>query len=175
MATDTTELKLYMPLTAEVYWRDEYWDEEYYPCELDARELRSYEDCIFEALINERMPEESERGIMHWYREEDSVNEKVNSIVFTVEERAGRLWGVADCLITEALTPEEFSTLTAYIRGQASDGWGESFEQREILVDGDAELYVHLWNSGDDWSIFTEDELFRLTQDKSEVIDMQMT
>ncbi len=159
MPPEPTLLKLYMPLYAELYERNEYGDMENEPVDMDSRELREYEGEILKALIDNRMPEERERGIMHWYDENDSVNDKVKSVVFTAEERNGQLWGVAECRVTGTLTPEEMSTLTDYIGGQASDGWGEGMEQREIRVDGGAELYVHLWNS-DSWSIMTEEECF---------------
>ncbi len=163
---EPTLLKLYMPLYAELYERNEYGDMENEPVDMDSRELREYEGEILKALIDNRMPEERERGIMHWYDENDSVNDKVKSVVFTAEERKGQLWGVAECLVTGTLTPEELSTLTDYIEGQAADGWGEGLEQREIHVDGGAELYVHLWNS-DHWSIMTEAERFAPRQERT--------
>ena len=154
-----TTFKLYMPLTAELYERSEYGDWEPESTELDGSALRSYQDQIMAELIKNRMPKETERGIMYWYSEADSVDSKVHSAVFTVEERDRQLWGVAECRVAGELSAAELGTLKKYITGQAADGWGEHFEQCEILVDGGSELYVHLWNF-DDWSIQTEQECF---------------
>ena len=154
-----TTLKLYMPLTAELYERSEYGDLESESTELDGRALRSCQDQIMAELVKSRMPEETERGLMYWYGKADSINTKVHSAVFTVEERDRQLWGVAECRVAGELSAAELDTLKKYITGQAADGWGEHFEQCEILVDGGSELYVHLWNS-DDWSIQTEQECF---------------
>ena len=152
-------MKLYMPLTADVYYFNEYGDmeDESYP--QDGRDLVAHEGSIMAALVKNRMPEEAERGIMHWYGENDSVDDKVRSVVFTAEVRDHQLWGVAECRVVGTLTLDELHTLKEYISGQASDGWGEGFEQREIDV-GDGDMYVHLWNFNDSWEILTEEERF---------------
>lgn len=95
---------------------------------------------------------------MRWYDKEDSVNKKVQSVRFDVESRNGQLWCIAECRMIGELLPEEKEKLADFITGQASDGWGEGFEQRAIELD-EGELYVSLWNSSN-WSIQTEEEKF---------------
>lgn len=150
-------LKLYMPLTIECYERNEWGDFDNDPIEIDNHTATLYEDSILAALIRERLPEEKERGIMHWYHGNDSINEKVRSAMFSIENIQGHLWGTVECEIMGDLTTEEMKAFKDYVAGQASDGWGEGFEQRPIrTISG--EIYVHLWSGEENWQIYTEDE-----------------
>ena len=83
--------KLYMPLTAELYEPDVYGNMQEEPELLTGHDLTAYEDNIRSALVKYRMPEETARGIMHWYDAADSVNDKVRSVTFDVERRNGKL------------------------------------------------------------------------------------
>ena len=60
--------------------------------------------------------------------------------------------------LKEELTDAETEILTDWISGQNSDGYGEHFEQQPIDTE-DGDLYVSFWNSGDNYSIMTRDEL----------------
>lgn len=115
-------LKLYMPLTADFYERDEYGDLETEGTKLDGRALRVYLDQITAALVRNRMPEEAERGLMYWYKKTDDLDRKVRSAAFTVEARDGTLWGAAECLVAGDLTAAELGQLKEYLTGQAADG-----------------------------------------------------
>ena len=158
---ESTQLKLYMPLTASFYARNEWGDWDETGEEWDGRTLLDYEDRILGFMVRNRVPEEAERGLMLWC-DKEFLDVKVRSAVFTAEARDGRLWVVAECQVVGQLSPEELTGLKDYLTGQAADGVGEGLEQQAIRVDG-GELYVHLWQS-EGWSIQTEGERFGQTQ-----------
>ena len=142
------ELKLYFPLHGDLYTRNEWGDLADDPVELTGGDLSPYLGDIREALQENQLPEEQERGLMHWYGKSDALSWKVKSAFFDVELHDGQLWGVADCQLLESLEGDELGRLTTYLAGQASDGWGEGFEQRDIRVD-DGTLAVHFWQDHD--------------------------
>ena len=149
--SDPMELKLHFPLHGDLYTRNEWGDLADDPVELTGGDLSPYLGDIRQALQENQLPEAQERGLMHWYRESDALTWKVKSAFFDVEIQDGQLWGVADCQLLESLEGDELNRLTTYLAGQASDGWGEGFEQQEIPV-GKGLLYVHLWD-GQDWEM----------------------
>lgn len=156
-------LKLYMPLTVTEYEHDEWGSIEEYPSELTQSAVIAYHDQILAAIVREGMPEETERGLMQYYHEADSVNQKVQSCVFTVEKVQSQLMGVAESRIQGNLTTEELELLKQYISGQASDGFGEGFEQLPIKT-ADGEIYVSFWSSEKSWSIQTKEEMDQSVQ-----------
>ncbi len=156
-------LKLYMPMTIG-YFDEDSCEEE---TEMGPREAAGYVAEVVAALEKERRtmehdmdaPEDRARGLMAYYGKDDGVDRKVQSCQFFAEVRDGQLWGVAECTVQGGLTSQELESLMEYVGGQASDGFGEGFEQREIRVGGGSELYVHLWQS-EGWSIMTEQDRF---------------
>jgi hypothetical protein len=154
-------LKLYMPLTITTYDIENeygYRETSNEPIELSNYEVTSYLDEILEAIEKYNLPEEKERGLMKYYDDHDSVNSKVSKYEFSVEMVEGELMGVAILTLNDALTMQELEKIKDNITGQASDAWGEGFEQREIRTDiGD--IYISFWNSGEDWFIKSAEEM----------------
>lgn len=154
-----TTLKLYMPMTVDRFEDDGWGGTEDEPTELSNYEAIRYVDSINAALRREELPAEAERGLMHYYGKNDGVDRKVRKATFAAEVRDQKLWGVAECQVTGELMPEELTELKEFVSGQASDGFGEGFEQREISVPDGHEIYAHLWQ-WENWSIQTEQECF---------------
>ena len=165
MSEKYNELKLYSPLTAELVEDEPDLDWEYgdvvdYPLPLDGRDLVDFRDTIEEAIADEVLPEEAERGFMHYYHfqySESSVDAKVRSLRVGVEEINDRLYAVATCEVKGKLTPDELTELKEFCVGQYADGWGEGFEQRERWC-ADGSLYVHFWQP-DKFFICTREEM----------------
>ncbi len=161
MVKEQKILKLYMPLNITTYdIENEYGYRETLneALELSNYEVIDYLDEILEAIERNNLPEEKERGLMRYYDAHDSVNAKISKYVFSAEIVDGELMGVAILTLNDDLTTSELQKIKDDITGQASDGWGEGFEQREIQTDiGD--IYISFWNNSKDWSIKTADEM----------------
>ena len=107
----TAQVGFYTPVNAELYAGEEH-DE--LPEELSGYDLVYYTDEITQALERQKMPEEAQRGIMCWYGENDSVDQKVESVFLNIECRERNVWCVAECQLKEPLTPAELETLKEY-------------------------------------------------------------
>ena len=140
----------YCPLVGEVT------DDEGFSSPVDGRFLRSYQWAVEEAL--EADTADDEMDMAEFFDEDDGVKAKLVSAKWGVEAYRGRLFGKIECSLKEELTDVETEILTDWISGQNSDGYGEHFEQQPIDTE-DGDLYVSFWNSGDNYSIMTRDEL----------------
>lgn len=140
----------YCPLTAQVQ-DDEYGDMN----DVGDYEIRAAQYEIEEALEREQNPDFE---MADYITDHPTANEKLVSAVWSVEEIDGVLYGRIDCRSAVAFTAEEIEALKDGISGQNSDGFGEGFEQRPIQTD-EGDMYVSLWNSGDDYFIRTKEEM----------------
>ena len=146
--SEKIELNLYVPLNVTR------WD---YECDAEESvDENDYVTEIREAVMRENRFE-SERDLAE-YMDEGKTKEKVYKITPAVEVYNGKLYGKAKCLLTESLSADELKDLKEYCVGQFSDGWGESFEQREIST-SDGVIFVHFWESSNTYDIKTEAEM----------------
>lgn len=162
MKETLTTIRLFSPLTANLYAADEYGDFPDCPEELSPAELCNHEDAILEQIQKEHLDSEGDRGLAV-YLHDEVLEQKVYSMNPSVEIWQGELWGVLEVKSHGELSPSELDALTVEWCGQESDGWGEGFEQRPIKTD-DGELFVSFWHSGSDFFITPEQKLKQPTE-----------
>ena len=162
-------LAFYCPLrivkSREPDW-DEVYDEE--PELLEPHRAIGCEKEINDFIQNFAEPEEEHRGLMVYY-DDPVMNEKVFSAFPSVKVVDGELMGVFECKVCSELTDIELDELRSYLEGQASDGAGESLEQRPIKTHDHGEIFVSFWNETDDWFLQTEEEM-----SQEQGLDMKM-
>lgn len=139
----------YFPLKGML---DENEYEDYY--EIDNMFLMEYKGDIREAVEREQ----SIGDMAQYFNRSESVNEKLASAVWSVDEVGGKLYGRVNVRLKEPLTEGETEILKEWISGQNSDGLGEGFEQRAIETE-EGDLYVSFWNSGDGYFVYSQDEM----------------
>lgn len=118
--------------------------------------LRDYAWAIEDAIEKDRRLDDQDMA--QYFDEDPGLKVKLASMVWSVEEYRGELFGKIVCSLKEEMTPAEEEILKDYITGQNADGWGEHFEQQPIDTE-DGDLFVSFWNSGNDYAIMTHDEL----------------
>lgn len=115
---------------------------------LDGGELAEFEDVITDQV------KKSDRGkscdLMNYFHGSEEIKQKVESAIVSVKNIDGVLYGCTSLQMKEYLDGEELKELTDYITGQYADGWGESFEQRELVVEGGT-LRVHFYQAKDSY------------------------
>ena len=141
----TMHVHLLTERTGNLYSEESEWEEEWsesdeYGMPLDGTELADYEE-----VIREELERYGEDDLMQYFDGSESIQEKIQSAVVTIENKDGILYGCTKLELNEFLSQEELQEFTEYITGQYSDGWGEGFEQRDIKVDGGT-MNVHFWH-----------------------------
>lgn len=154
---ELTEVRLFSPLKAELYFRDEWDDISEVREAVTPRELCRYEAPIMKKIMQAQMGLEGERGLAA-YLDNCLLARKVYSMIPAVEIWRDELWGVLEVKSYGPLPQNMLEAVVEEWRGQESNGWGEGFEQRPIQTE-EGELYVSFWNSGDSFFIATEEQL----------------
>lgn len=176
-AEKLTELKFYFPLNVQREINpsfDEDEDEFFEDTEeLSDFEALEYESEISSAIEAYQSDEEEKRGIMAYLGDRKRFADKVYSIFPSVEKVGDRLMGVFTCQICGELDSYEYDELLQELRGQASDGWTESFEQHEIHTP-EGDIYVSFYDTCGAWELMTEEEVKAAPESPSEDIDMRM-
>ena len=152
---ELSETKLYCPLKIVSEPED-------YSADLCEENPEKYAD--YAAKINAKIHADisrdedmQTRGLIA-FTDNNHLYRKVYSAFPKVENRDGNLYGVIAVKSYGEPDKADLIDLAEELTGQLSDGWGESFEQREIRL-GDDVVYISFWNS-ENFFLLPESEMF---------------
>lgn len=155
LSGDLVTTRLFSPLQGAFFEEDEWGNMGETPSVLDGRDLMQYASDIQERINEEDWSHEGDRGLAV-YLDNQLLKQRVVSMFPGIEEVNGCLYGVMTVVSRGGLLPQELGTVMESWSGQASDGWGEGFEQREFQEEGGI-LYVRFWQPEDSFEILPED------------------
>jgi hypothetical protein len=124
--------------------------------ETDVGILGCYEDRIRAAIEND-IKRGGDTDLAEYFHGSPSLQSKLVSVQFDVENIRNEIFGCVHVDTTEPLTDEEKEEIRDFCTGQASDGFGEGFEQRPIKTE-DGNLHISFWDSDEDWFLLDDDE-----------------
>lgn len=152
---ELSETKLYCPLKIVSEPED-------YSADLCEENPEKYAD--YAAKINAKIhtvisrdEDMKTRGLIA-FTDNNHLYRKVYSAFPQVENRDGNLYGVIAVKSYGEPDKTDLIDLAEELAGQLSDGWGESFERREIRL-GDDVVYISFWNS-ENFFLLPESEMF---------------
>ena len=125
------------------------------------RDVNNLANAVMNAPDRELVEKEQDADLgdmKDYFYDDDNAQAKMVTARWDVAEKNGRLFGKVDFKLREPFTAEEKEKVREWVRGQNSDGFGEGLEQRPIETE-DGDLYVSMWNSGDDYFIYDENEM----------------
>ena len=165
LSGDLVTTRLFSPLQGEFFEEDDWGNMGETPSVLDGRDLMQYASAIQERINGEDWSHEGDRGLAV-YLDNQLLKQRVVSMFPGIEEVDGCLYGVMTVVSHGGLIPQELETVMESWSGQASDGWGEGFEQREFQEEGGI-LYVRFWQPEDSFEILPEDVFFNRLRESS--------
>lgn len=164
LSKERNTVRLFSPLTGQLYLKTSFGDIENESVHLGAEELCIYEEEITRAIEEVMQIMKCEHGLAD-FLDNLLLKQKVYAMIPSVEKWNDRLWGVLAVKINGELSEGERNALTREWEGQCSDGFGEGFEQNEIKVD-DGVLCVSFWQSDRQFFIKPESEIKNLLKEQ---------
>ena len=165
LSGDLVTTRLFSPIQGEFFEEDEWGNMGETPSVLDGRDLMQYASDIQERIDEEDWSHEGDRGLAV-YLDNQLLKQRVDSMFPGIEEVNGCLYGVMTVVSRGELLPQEMETVMESWSGQASDGWGEGFEQGMFEEEGGI-LYVRFWQPEDSFEILPEDVFFNRLRESS--------